>query len=83
MPYRKRISIADGIEAVFYDAGHILGSSMITVNIRQNSETRSVIFTGDMGREESPILRDPSTFDRADYIVMESTYGNRYHERPG
>jgi metallo-beta-lactamase family protein len=80
VPYRKRISVADGIEAVFYDAGHILGSSMITMKIRQNSETRSIIFTGDMGREESPILRDPSTFDRADYIVMESTYGNRYHE---
>jgi metallo-beta-lactamase family protein len=78
--YGKTVNIGDDIEAVFYDAGHIFGSSMITVKIKQGNESRKIIFTGDMGRWGSPILCDPTTFKEADYIVMESTYGNREHE---
>lgn len=78
--YRETVRLGDGIEVVFRDAGHILGSSMIMLRIRQSNEQRNIIFTGDIGREESPILRDPSTFEKADYIVIESTYGNRLHE---
>jgi metallo-beta-lactamase family protein len=74
------IPLGDGIEVIFRDAGHILGSSMIVLKVKQGSEQRSIIFTGDIGREESPILRDPSSIEKADYIVMESTYGNRLHE---
>jgi metallo-beta-lactamase family protein len=79
-PYERTFDIGEGIEATFYDAGHILGSSMVMIKIRQNNEERSIVFTGDMGRKGSPILRDPSFFKDIDYIVMESTYGDRTHE---
>jgi metallo-beta-lactamase family protein len=78
--YGKPVSIGNNIEVIFHDAGHIFGSSMITVKIKQGNESRKFIFTGDMGRWDSPILCDPTTFREADYIVMESTYGNREHE---
>lgn len=78
--YEKPVSISNNIEVVFHDAGHIFGSSMITVKVKQGNESRKIIFTGDMGRWGSPILRDPTVFKEADYIVIESTYGNRKHE---
>lgn len=78
--YRKTLPLGNGIEAVFYDAGHILGSSIIMIKIQQGNELRSIVFSGDLGRNGSPILRDPVTFEEADYIVIESTYGNRTHE---
>ncbi len=77
--YNNPIQIGDGIEACFYEAGHILGSSHIKVKVTQNGETRTVVFSGDIGRWETPILLDPTLFEAADYIVMESTYGNRLH----
>jgi metallo-beta-lactamase family protein len=69
--------------AVFYDAGHILGSSMIKVIISQNGEKRSILFSGDVGRWNKPILRDPTLFDEADYVLVESTYGDRLHQTQG
>jgi len=80
--YEKPVKIADGIEAAFYDAGHILGASMIKTKIHNNGQTRSVLFSGDVGRRHKPILRDPTVFDKADYVLIESTYGDRLHERP-
>jgi metallo-beta-lactamase family protein len=77
--YNRAVSIGQGIEATFYDAGHVLGSSMIKLLISQGGEKRSIIFSGDIGRWDRPILRDPSVFSRTDYIVMESTYGDREH----
>ena len=78
--YEKAVSIGKGVEATFYDAGHVLGSSMIKVRIRQNGEERTILFSGDIGRRDKPILRDPTLFEEADYVVTESTYGDRLLE---
>jgi metallo-beta-lactamase family protein len=80
--YRKTVEIGKGVEATFYDAGHVLGSSMIKVRIRQNGEERTILFPGDIGRWDKPILRDPTLFEEADYIFVESTYGDRLMESP-
>jgi len=78
--YGEPVRIGDGIEATFHDAGHILGSSMIRVAVNHDGEERKIIFSGDVGRWDKPILRDPTVFDEADYILVESTYGDRLHE---
>jgi len=78
--YREAVSVGEGIEATFHDAGHVLGSSMIKVLISQGEEKRSIVFSGDIGRWGRPMLEDPRIFRRTDYIVMESTYGDREHE---
>jgi metallo-beta-lactamase family protein len=78
--YGKTINIGSGVEATFYDAGHVLGSSMIRVRIRQNGEDRTILFSGDIGRSGKPILRDPTFFEEADYVLVESTYGDRLLE---
>jgi len=78
--YRKSIDIGDGVEATFYDAGHVLGSSIIRVKVRQETQERIILFSGDIGRPDRPIVCDPTVFDRADYVFIESTYGDRVHE---
>ena len=80
--YEEKLQIGDGIETSFHDAGHILGASMIKLEINQNSGKRTVLFSGDVGRWDKPILRDPTVFDEADYVLVESTYGNRLHKDP-
>ncbi len=80
--YERSVVIGEGIEATFHDAGHILGSAMISLAISENGATRTLIFSGDIGRWDKPILNDPTIFDDADYVVMESTYGDRLHEDP-
>jgi metallo-beta-lactamase family protein len=79
--YNEPVTVGEGIEATFHDAGHVLGSSMIKLVISQGEEKRSIIFSGDVGRWDRPILQDPSVFRKTDYVVMESTYGDRAHER--
>jgi metallo-beta-lactamase family protein len=93
VPYDRSTRITDGVHAVFHDAGHILGSAMIELRIngrngKRNHESPSssptrIIFTGDLGQWDRPIVRDPTTFAEADYVVMESTYGDRVHENHG
>jgi metallo-beta-lactamase family protein len=78
--YGQPITVADGIQATFHDAGHVLGSSMIKVLFNINGEKRSVLFSGDIGRWDRPLLQDPDVFKFTDYVVMESTYGDREHE---
>jgi len=78
--YRKSVNIADGVEATFYDAGHVLGSSMIRVKVRQDAQERIILFSGDIGRPDRPIVCDPTVFDYADYVLIESTYGDRVHQ---
>ena len=78
--YGESVDIGNDISATFHDAGHVLGSSMILVRVNQNGESRSVLFSGDVGRWEKPILRDPTLFEEADYVLVESTYGDRLHE---
>ena len=78
--YRESVNLSDGVEATFYDAGHVLGSSIIRVKVRQNSQERIILFSGDIGRPDRPIVCDPTVFDYADYVLIESTYGDRVHE---
>jgi metallo-beta-lactamase family protein len=80
--YEKPVIAGDGIEVTFHDAGHILGSAMIKVRIKQGSEERSIVFSGDIGRWGRPILNDPTLFEEADYVLMESTYGDRKLANP-
>jgi metallo-beta-lactamase family protein len=77
--YAQPVMIGDGIEASFHDAGHVLGSSMIQVKVSRGAEVRTFLFSGDVGRWHLPMLRDPSLFTEADYVVVESTYGDRLH----
>ena len=78
--YEQTIKIGSNIKATFYDAGHILGSSMIKVKISQNGQEKSVLFSGDIGRPDRPILHNPTIGKGADYILVESTYGDRVHQ---
>jgi metallo-beta-lactamase family protein len=78
--YGESVLIGNDISATFNDAGHVLGSSMILVRVNQDGETRSILFSGDVGRWNKPILRDPTLFEEADYVLVESTYGDRLHE---
>ena len=78
--YGETVQISDGVSATFHDAGHVLGSSMIKVTVSQEGEHRTIVFSGDVGRWDKPILRDPSVFNETDYILVESTYGDRIHE---
>lgn len=78
--YEQTVEIGNGIRLDFYDAGHILGSSMIYIKINGDGEERTVLFSGDIGKPDRPIIRNPTYFDKADYVLMESTYGDRLHE---
>lgn len=79
-PYNTWFRVIDGVEAMFTDAGHIIGSACVHVRITENGETRQVTFSGDVGRYRDVILKSPQTYPQADYIIMESTYGNSLHE---
>jgi metallo-beta-lactamase family protein len=78
--YNVPVDISDGITATFHDAGHVLGSSMIKLVFSQGGQKRSIVFSGDIGRWDRPFLNDPDVFRLTDYIVMESTYGDREHK---
>jgi len=78
--YHRPFYIADGISAQFYDAGHILGSAITVFDVNTNGTKLRVAFSGDLGRKNLPILRDPEPIPPVDYLVMESTYGNRLHD---
>ncbi len=77
--YGAELPVTDGVTAIFHDAGHILGSAIIELRLTDGATARTVIFSGDLGRNGSPILRDPSPLTHADYVLIESTYGNREH----
>jgi metallo-beta-lactamase family protein len=80
--YEKEIDVAPGVKATFYDAGHILGSAMIKVvaNDGPGTPDRTIVFGGDIGRPNTPIIRDPTVLTDADYVLLESTYGGREHD---
>lgn len=79
-PYGGQIALTPEITVRFDDAGHILGSSIIEIWISENGKTTKLVFSGDLGRPDQPLIKDPTFIDEADYIVMESTYGNRRHD---
>lgn len=77
--YDKKVTICDEVTIRFTDVGHLLGSSSIEVFAKEGEEERTVVFSGDLGNTHKPILRDPIYTKAADYVVMESTYGDRLH----
>ncbi|MBT9158056.1 MAG: Ribonuclease [Firmicutes bacterium] len=80
--YEERVPVVPGVTVSFLDAGHILGSAMLEVYLEVLGEERKVVFSGDLGERGRPIVADPSYIAKADYVVIESTYGNRRHDDP-
>ncbi|GIK58787.1 MAG: MBL fold hydrolase [Chloroflexota bacterium] len=80
--YERPFPIAPGVSLTFYDAGHILGSAIVALDIEEEDTRRDIrlVFSGDLGRFDRPILRDPTFITEADVLLVESTYGNRLHE---
>ena len=79
--YGEPQNICEAITATFHDAGHILGSAMLEITATENGNTRTIVFSGDIGQWNKPLIHDPSLLNRADYVIMESTYGDRDHNR--
>lgn len=81
VPYNKKYKLYEDIFVTFHEAGHVLGSSMIALDIldKEDGQQKRLIYTGDMGRDRLPIINDPHDFKKADYLITESTYGNRKH----
>ena len=77
--YGETVQLCEGVTAEFIDAGHLLGSASIRVTAHEGGETRVIVFSGDIGNVDQPIIRDPQLLKKADYVVMESTYGDRNH----
>ena len=80
--YDEEFTLSPGIEVRFVDAGHLLGSSSPVFRLTEGTETRTLVFSGDIGNIHQPLLRDPQLIDTADYAVIESTYGDRLHDAP-
>ena len=77
--YKEKVDLCEGVSAVFTDAGHLLGSASITLELEENCVHKTIVFSGDIGNVDQPIIRDPQLLKKADYVVMESTYGDRNH----
>ena len=77
--YDEIVDVNEDIKVRFNDAGHMLGSSIIEVWVTENGKTEKVVFSGDLGNNDLPLLASPTMIETADYLVMESTYGNRHH----
>ena len=82
--YNQKVVVCDEMTIRFSDIGHLLGSASIEVWLTENGNTKKIVFSGDIGNKNDPLLRNPSITKTADYVVMESTYGDRLHavERP-
>lgn len=80
--YARTMMIVPGVWLTFYDAGHILGSAIVVLDIEDGTQKVRLAFSGDLGRLDLPILRDPVQIPPVDYLIIESTYGNREHESP-
>lgn len=80
IPYKQSVELFDGISFTFRDAGHILGSAGVHLEIHENNNKKiSIGFSGDIGRPDSPVIKSPDILRELDYLIMESTYGNRFH----
>lgn len=80
--YNREFEPAPGVRVVFRDAGHILGSAIIEITVTENDTPVKLVCSGDLGQKNQPIIADPSLITEADYLLVESTYGNRNHENP-
>ena len=85
-PYEAWQTLFDGpagrMEMRFTDVGHLLGSASITLQVTENGESQTIVFSGDIGNLDQPLIRNPQYLTNADFVVMESTYGNRLHDKP-
>jgi metallo-beta-lactamase family protein len=79
-PYHQSMPVAPGVRVTFLDAGHVLGSAIVCLDVEENGTTRRLVFTGDLGRRRMPILRDPEVPVEAHVLMTESTYGDRIHK---
>lgn len=77
--YGELVKLSENVTATFHEAGHILGSAILDLRVRENGVERRIVFSGDLGQWNKPLIRDPSLLEEADYVVMESTYGDRDH----
>jgi metallo-beta-lactamase family protein len=78
--YLSCVRVSSNVEGCYYEAGHVLGAAVISINIQQDGKNHRVIFSGDIGEPHRPIIKDPAIFHEAEYIVIEATYGDRTHE---
>ena len=78
-PYETEVELFPGITLIFRDAGHLLGSSSIYLTVTEEGQTRTILFSGDLGNHNRPLIRDPQPAKSADFVVIESTYGDRLH----
>lgn len=79
--YGNVLTLTDGIKIRFTDVGHLLGSASIEVWVEEGETSKKIVFSGDIGNKNKPLIKDPSYIDEADYVVMECTYGDRSHDR--
>ena len=77
--YNKQVKVSDEISAIFHDAGHILGSASIQLEVNDGGKKKTIVFSGDVGQIDNPIVKDPELIKKADYLFIESTYGDRLH----
>lgn len=80
--YNSIVNVSENLKVRFIDAGHLLGSSSIEMWITEEGEERKIVFSGDIGNKNRPLIRDPQYIEEADYVVMESTYGDKLHAAP-
>ena len=78
--YLDCISINSNVEGCYYEAGHVLGAATISINIKKDGKNHRILFSGDIGEPDRPIINNPAIFYEAEYVVIESTYGDRTHE---
>ncbi len=78
--YDETVELSPGVEVCLRDAGHILGSSIIEVWVEENGHKTKIVFSGDLGQNNQPFIKDPTIIQNADYVVIESTYGDRFHK---
>ncbi len=81
LPYDQPQTILTGVDLLFTDAGHIIGSAVVNLTVQSGDTSRNITFTGDVGSFQNQILKNPEKFPQADVIICESTYGNRLHEK--
>ena len=77
--YGQRVTVAAGLDVRFTDIGHLLGSAAVELFMREGEEERKIVFSGDVGNLNQPLINDPSPIRKTDYLVLESTYGGRFH----
>lgn len=80
VPFNKRVQVLENVEAIFTHTGHLIGSAAITVTIREGRKKTSILYSGDVGRYRSTLLQSPAQPPKADYIILEGTYGNKRHD---